>query len=85
MSIDFSKGKRGPVIARDPNKIRITIRLDHAIVEHFKTAVHDSGGGSYQNLINEALRQHIAREDGSLEDMLRRVVREELTARAEAE
>ena len=33
---DFSNGKRGPVIPRDPNKVRITIRLDAAIVDYFK-------------------------------------------------
>ena len=30
---DFSKGKRGPVIAPDPNKLRITIRLDAVIID----------------------------------------------------
>ncbi len=85
MSIDFSKGKRGPVIPPDPHKIRITIRLDRDIVEYFKRVVHDAGGGSYQNLMNEALRRHIALEDGQLEDMLRRVIREELDSRAEAD
>ena len=79
MSIDFSKGKRGPVIPQDPNKVRITIRLDRDIIDHFKKIVHDAGGGSYQNLMNEALRQHIALEEGQLEDMLRRVIREELS------
>jgi hemerythrin-like domain-containing protein len=40
--------------------------------------VHASGGGNYQSLINEALRQHIAREDDVLADTLRRVLREEM-------
>ena len=31
---DFSKGKRGPVIPTDPNKIRITIRLDADIIDY---------------------------------------------------
>ncbi len=80
MNIDFSKGKRGPVIPPDPNKVRITIRLDHDIIEHFKKIVHDAGGGSYQNLMNEALRQHISLKNGALEDMLRRVIREEMSS-----
>ena len=32
MSEDFSKGKRGPVVKADPNKVRITIRLDGDIL-----------------------------------------------------
>ena len=38
--------------------------------------MHASGGGNYQSLINEALLQHIAREDDVLADTLRRVLRE---------
>ena len=78
MSEDFSEGKRGPVVKPDPNKVRITIRLDADIVRHFKSRVHAAGGGNYQTLINEALREHIRAHDKSLEDTLRRVVREEL-------
>ncbi len=36
---DFSRGKRGPVIPPDPNKIRITIRLDADIIDYFKGQV----------------------------------------------
>lgn len=78
MSEDFSKGKRGPIITADPNKVRITIRLDGDIIEHFKSQVHSAGGGNYQTLINEALRDHICEHDKSLEDTLRKVIREEL-------
>ena len=58
MSEDFSKGKRGAVVKADPNKIRITIRLDGDIIEYFKKRVHDAGGGSYQTLLNDALRNY---------------------------
>ncbi len=78
MSEDFSKGKRGAVIKPDPNKVRITIRLDGDIIEHFKSLVHAAGGGNYQTLINDALREHIKAHDKSLEDALRKVIREEL-------
>lgn len=78
MSEDFSKGKRGAVIKPDPNKVRITIRLDGDIIEHFKSKVHSAGGGNYQTLINEALRDYIHAHDKSLEDALRKVIREEL-------
>jgi uncharacterized protein (DUF4415 family) len=78
MSDDFSKGKRGAIIKPDPNKIRITIRLDGDIIEHFKKQVHSAGGGNYQTLINDALREYINAKDTSLEDALRKVIREEL-------
>jgi len=78
MSEDFSNGKRGAVIKPDPNKARITIRLDRDIIEHFKKQVHSAGGGNYQTLINEALRESINAHDKSLEDALRKVIREEL-------
>ena len=78
MSEDFSKGERGAIIKADPNKIRITIRLDGDIIEHFKKQVHDAGGGNYQTLLNNALRNYIQSETEPLEDTLRKVIREEL-------
>ncbi len=74
---DFSKGKRGPVVPSH-GKTRITIRLDDDVIEWFKRQVEDAGGGNYQSLINQALRDHIEREQEPLEETLRRVVREEL-------
>ncbi len=78
MSDDFSKGKRGPVVKPDPGKVRITIRLDGDIIEHFKGLVHQARGGNYQTLINAALREYIKASDKSLEKALRKVIREEL-------
>jgi uncharacterized protein (DUF4415 family) len=78
MSEDFSKGKRGAIVKADPNKIRITIRLDGDIIEYFKKQVHDAGGGNYQTLLNDALRNHIQSKTEPLEDTLRKVIREEL-------
>ena len=78
MSEDFSKGKRGAVVKPDPNKVRITIRLDADIIEHFKKIVFEAGGGNYQSLINDALRNHIQAQDKGLEKALRKVIREEL-------
>ena len=78
MSEDFSKGKRGAVVKPDPNKVRITIRLDGDIIDHFKKQVHAAGGGNYQTLINDALRAHIQTQSNPLEDTLRKVIREEL-------
>ena len=78
MNEDFSNGKRGAVIMTDPNKVRITIRLDGDIIEHFKDQVNLAGGGNYQTLINSALRDYIQSHDKFLEDALRKVIREEL-------
>jgi len=75
---DFSKGKRGPVVPLPRGKTRITIRLDDDVLEWFRNAVDKAGGGNYQTLINEALRQHVARTREPLEETLRRVIREEM-------
>lgn len=77
MSEDFNKGKRGAVIEPDPNKVRITIRLDSDIIEYFKNKVHSAGGGNYQTMINESLHNYIRSNEKSLEDTLRKVIREE--------
>jgi uncharacterized protein (DUF4415 family) len=75
---DFSKGKRGPVVPMPKGKTRITIRLDDDVLEWFRDEVDKAGGGNYQTLINEALRQHVARTREPLEETLRRVIREEI-------
>lgn len=73
---DFSKAKRGAVIKT--NKEKITIRLDPVIIQWFRDQV--KGGGNYQTLINEALKAHIIQQGESLEETLRRVIREEIPA-----
>ena len=78
MNDDFSNGKRGAIILPDPNKVRITIRLDSDIVDHFKKQVTVAGGGNYQTLMNNALRACIESDDQELEKKLRRIIREEL-------
>ena len=75
---DFTKGKRGPVIPPAPNKTRVTIRLDNDILDWFKEKVHEAGGGNYQTLINEALRKYITEKKEPMEELLRRVIREEI-------
>ncbi|MEX2524875.1 MAG: BrnA antitoxin family protein [Gammaproteobacteria bacterium] len=75
---DFRGGKRGPVVPPAPGKTRITIRLDDEVIEWFRKQVNDAGGGNYQSLINQALREHISRTREPLEETLRRVVREEI-------
>jgi hypothetical protein len=75
---DFSHGRRGAVVRTGSGKTRITIRIDEDILQWFRAQVHDAGGGSYQTLINDALRTFIASTEHSLEDTFRRVLREEL-------
>ncbi|HMD85407.1 MAG TPA: BrnA antitoxin family protein [Terriglobia bacterium] len=78
---DFTKGKRGPVLPLPPGKERITIRLDTDILEYFRDTVERAGGGNYQTLINKALRTYIeSGQKPTIEETLRRVIREELRA-----
>jgi len=77
---NFRKGKRGAVLPAAKGKTRITIRIDDDILEWFRNEVDAAGGGSYQTLINNALREHITSQQEPIEVILRRVVREELTA-----
>jgi uncharacterized protein (DUF4415 family) len=75
---DFSKAKRGPVVRVPKGKTRITIRLDDDLLAWFRRQVDAAGGGNYQTLINQALRQYIAQREEPLEEVLRRVLRQEL-------
>ena len=77
---DFTKGKRGAIETTPPGKTRITIRLDDEVLQWFRDQVDGAGGGSYQTLINGALREYITHQQEPIEVILRRVVREELTA-----
>lgn len=54
-------------------KQRVSIMLDTAIVEWFKKK---AGARGYQTMINQALKDVM--EAASLEDLVRRIVREEL-------
>jgi uncharacterized protein (DUF4415 family) len=56
-----------------PRKQRVTILLDTGLIEYFKARAGERG---YQTLINDTLRQ--AKERETLEETLRRVIREEL-------
>ena len=78
---DFSKGKRGAVLRPGPGKTRITIRIDDDVLEWFRESAHEAGGGSYQSMINEALRDHVENATEPLEETLRRVLREVLPAK----
>ena len=65
--------KRGPAGALLPNKQRVNIFLDGAVVEHFKAKAGERG---YQTLINEALKLAIQAE--TIEGVVRKTIRQEL-------
>ena len=65
--------KRGTGGTLLPNKQRVNIFLDGAVVEHFKSK---AGNRGYQTLINEALKQAIQAE--TLEGVVRKTILEEL-------
>jgi len=83
---DFSKGKRGLVVPKEPEpegKVRITIRLDQDIVDRFFALAEASGGATgYQTLINAALREYLDGKAPRFEETLRRIIREELQSSA---
>jgi uncharacterized protein (DUF4415 family) len=79
---DFSNAKRATEVphlnklrASQSQKSRITIMLDKDIIEGFKQRASEHGVG-YQTEINTALKEVL--QQGSLEDILRKVLREEL-------
>ncbi len=75
---DFSGGKRGAIVPIPPGKTRVTIPLDDDVLDWFRSQVHEMGGGNYQSLINDALREYVQQHKEPLEEMLRRVIREEI-------
>jgi uncharacterized protein (DUF4415 family) len=74
---EYSKGKRGAVIPT-VGKTAITIKLDNDVLDWFRSEVPGAEGGNYQTLINTILREYVSQQKEPLEDILRRMVREEL-------
>lgn len=74
---DFSKGRRGAVVPQK-GKTRITIFIDNATLEAFRSRAEKKGIG-YQTLMNDALRDYLADAEQPLtERMLRNVLRQEM-------
>ena len=61
-----------------PGKTKISIRLDIAVLDHFRRQAEALGGGSYQSMINDALVAWIHQR--SVLDAARRALREELAS-----
>ena len=74
---DFSKGKRGALIASE-GKTRITIYIDNAVLDEFRARAERVGTG-YQTMMNEALKAFLSKSEQPVtEAVLRQVIREEL-------
>jgi len=82
---DMSEAKRGAIVPPEPNQTRITIRIDTDILDWLREKVNRAGGGNYQTIINQALREYIQNDQKSLENTLsisieektlRRIIRE---------
>lgn len=81
---DFSHAKRAKEVphlaqlqAEMTGKSRITMRVDNAVLAMFKARA-ESSGGSYQTMMNEALKQYAL--GLSLADVVRETIREEMHA-----
>ena len=74
---DFSKGRRGAVIPQK-GKTRISIFIDNAVLDEFRTRA-DRAGTGYQTMMNEALRNYLSEADQPItEKTLRQVLRQEM-------
>ena len=70
---DFSSAKRGPVVPLPPSQTEIRLRLDNEVLDWLRKHVNETGGGSYQDMINAVLRAHI---DGQEDAALIRAIKE---------
>jgi len=79
---DFSRAKRAKDVphlaklqAEMTGKSRITMRVDNVVLAAFKARA-ESSGGSYQTMMNEALKQYAL--GLSIADVVRETIREEM-------
>ena len=74
---DFEKAKRGQVVPTK-GKTRVTMYIDTDILDDFRERA-DKAGYGYQTMINEALREYLAKCEKPLDETtIRQVIREEL-------
>jgi len=74
---DFAKAKRGQVVPTK-GKTRVTMYIDTDILNDFRERA-DKAGYGYQTMINEALREYLAKSGKPLDETaIRQVIREEL-------
>ena len=77
---DFSKGKRGAVVAR-PGKTRISIFIDNAVLDAFRARADHAGTG-YQTMMNDALKAALAQTESPVTESALRAVLSEYLAPA---
>lgn len=75
---DFSRARRGSVVPVPPGKTQVTILIDDDVLEWFRAQVHEMGGDDYRTLMNNTLREYMHKQEEPLEEILRRVIREEM-------
>jgi len=73
---DFSNAKRGAVVNPPLGTTLINFRIEDEILDWFQEQVNQAGGGNYQRLMNEALREYI--EHRARKDPYGMTAREEL-------
>ena len=74
---NFENAKRGQVVP-PKGKTRVTMHLDTDILDDFRARAEKAGYG-YQTMINEALREYLAKSGKPLDEtVIRQVIREEL-------
>lgn len=61
---DFPYAERGAVVSVPKGKTRV----DDEVLDWFRDQVERAGGGNYQTVINEVLRQHIWRVQEPLQE-----------------
>ena len=81
---DFSRAKHAAAVphlvklqAEAAGKTRITMRVDNSVLAVFKARA-ETCGGSYQTMMNEALKQYAL--GLSLADVVRETIRKEMHA-----
>ncbi|MBI3326613.1 MAG: hypothetical protein HYZ81_07920 [Nitrospinae bacterium] len=55
---DFSQGRRGPVIPPNPNQTRVWVHIDADLLDWGLVQLDARGGGTFDDLVNEALRMY---------------------------
>ena len=83
---DFSQSKPAsevPHLAKlqaQGGKTRITMYVDHDALAAFRTQAEKQGIG-YQTAINQVLRDYLHQSESALENLLRKIIREEMQIR----
>jgi len=75
---DPAADRREAMSPLPPGRSRVTIRIDDDILAWFRHQAAAASTGSYQGLMNKALREHMQHQPEPFEATVRRAIREEL-------